>query len=64
MRKPYLELVLGSIAQRIRTEIGTPMALNAPLVAALEDLKGIAVTVRPAEEAPAPAKPGAEKNNH
>jgi hypothetical protein len=41
MRKRYRELVLSSIAQRIRTEIGAPKALNARLVAALEGLKNL-----------------------
>jgi len=39
MRKRYRELVLSAIAQRIRTEFGAPKALNAPLVAVLEELK-------------------------
>lgn len=39
MRKRYRELILSSIAQRIRTEIGAPKALNAPLVEALSRLK-------------------------
>lgn len=50
MRKRYQELVLSSIAQRIRTEIGAPKALNAPLVAALEELKARALLARPDEE--------------
>lgn len=41
MRKRYRELILSSIAQRIRTEIGAPKALNAPLVEALEGLKNL-----------------------
>ena len=39
MRKRYRELMLSSIAQRLRRELGAPKALNAPLVVALEDLK-------------------------
>jgi hypothetical protein len=39
MRKRDRELILASIAKRIRTELGAPKALNAPLVAILEELK-------------------------
>lgn len=52
MRKRYRELVLTSIAQRIRTEFGAPKALNAPLVAALEKLKGLPEGTWPHEDVP------------
>ena len=54
MRKRYQELVMNSIAQRIRTEIGAPKALNAPLVAALEELKARAIRVQPDDAAALP----------
>lgn len=62
MRKRHRELVLSSIAQRIRTEIGAPKALNAPLVAALEELKARSFSVHADEESPSQScesKPGA-----
>ncbi len=50
MRKRYQELILSSIAQRIRTEIGAPKALDARLVAALESLKGLPEHATPLED--------------
>lgn len=63
MRKRYQELVLSSIAQRIRTEIGAPKALNAPLVAALEDLKARALLAQAEEEIRATLPPCESKPN-